>query len=324
MEELLERICLVTGASSAHEGELVQRLWAGYGEIRRVYLVGARWPSVIVKRVRPPASASLGAQSRSHARKLRSYRVEATWYERYATRCDSGCRIGQLLWSEPTAALPWLVLEDLDAAGYTARHDTPSLDGIRVCLEWLAQFHAAFVCDPGSGLWATGSYWHLETRPDELAACRDLALRAAAPQLAARLQGVRFRSLVHGDAKAANFCFTPDLSAVAAVDFQYVGTGVGVQDVAYFIDSCLDDAASVSQAAALLDHYFRNLRSALSSRAPLLDAAALEAEWRALYPTAWADFYRFLAGWAPQQYAPGRYARSLISLALSELEAGGS
>jgi Ecdysteroid kinase-like family len=324
VENLLERIRLVAHARSAREGELVQRLWAGYGEIRRVYLSGAQWPSVIVKRIRPPTSPSLEAPSgaRAHARKLRSYAVEATWYERYATRCDESCRVALLLWCERASEQPLLVLEDLDAAGYAARHDSLGRGGMRICLDWLAQFHAMFVSDPGDGLWPTGTYWHLDTRPDELAVSRDPALRAAAPELDARLQGARFRSLVHGDAKLANFCFTSGQTAVAAVDFQYVGPGVGVQDVAYFIDCCLDDRASAAHAEELLDHYFRSLRRALSIREPDLDGTALEAEWRALYPTAYADFYRFLSGWAPEHYAPGSYAQHMIALALSGRERG--
>ena len=53
----------------------------------------------------------------------------------------------------------------------------------------------------------------------------------------AELRSCPFRTLVHGDAKVANFCFDPARPAVAAVDFQYVGGGVGVQDLAYLLIS---------------------------------------------------------------------------------------
>ena len=108
---------------------------------------------------------------------------------------------------------------------------------LRACLRWLAAFHATFLGVPPESLWKVGSYWHLATRPDELEALTDTALRRAAPVLDARLNRARYRTLIHGDAKLQNFCFSTDGSAVAAVDFQYVGGGVGVKDVAYFVTS---------------------------------------------------------------------------------------
>ncbi|MET0384493.1 MAG: phosphotransferase [Polyangiales bacterium] len=296
----------------------MQRLWAGYGEICRVHLTGAQWPSVIVKQVRPPPASGVNA-GRDHARKLHSYAVETAWYERYASRCDAFCRVALLVWCEPASAQPLLVLEDLDAAGFTARRAARDHRGKLACLDWLAQLHATFMGEPGAGLWTRGTYWHLATRPDELAVTRDHALRDAAAALDTRLRAARYHTLVHGDAKVENFCFAPDASAVAAVDFQYVGQGVGVQDVAYFLGSCLDDTGLETDAPALLDHYYNSLRSALATRQPALDAGALEAEWRALYPIAWADFCRFLSGWAPDSYPLGRYDQRMKQLALSTL-----
>jgi aminoglycoside phosphotransferase (APT) family kinase protein len=108
---------------------------------------------------------------------------------------------------------------------------------------------------------------------------------------------------VHGDAKAANFCFSPDRRRVAAVDFQYVGGGCGVKDVCYLL-ACMGGWHGADEAAEarLLDFYFRELRAAIAPPAAggggEIDLDALEAEWRALYPLAAADFSRFMAGWA--------------------------
>jgi aminoglycoside phosphotransferase (APT) family kinase protein len=113
--------------------------------------------------------------------------------------------------------------------------------------------------------------------------------------------------LVHGDAKLQNFCFAEAGDAVAAVDFQYVGGGVGVKDVAYCLTSCLSPRELQRDAPRHLNAYFRELQAAVDQRrtdqtpAALPDAFdfdALEAEWRELYPVACADFYRFLLGWA--------------------------
>jgi Ser/Thr protein kinase RdoA (MazF antagonist) len=138
-------------------------------------------------------------------------------------------------------------------------------------------------------LWDVGTYWHLDTRREELAGIDDARVRAAAPELDRALRQARHQTLVHGDAKPANFCFTRDGRRVAAVDFQYVGGGPGVRDVAYLLHG-----SSRADESRALDAYFSMLRAALANDA---DANAIEDEWRSLYPTARADFERFLQGW---------------------------
>ena len=64
-----------------------------------------------------------------------------------------------------------------------------------------------------------------------------------APELDRRLRAARFQTLVHGDAKPANFCFDARRGAVAAVDFQYVGGGCGMKDVAYLLSGEREDKA---------------------------------------------------------------------------------
>ena len=46
-----------TGADKITGSSLIQSLWSGYGEIRRVKLRGGVTPSVIVKHVQPPTQA---------------------------------------------------------------------------------------------------------------------------------------------------------------------------------------------------------------------------------------------------------------------------
>ncbi len=298
--------------------EHVQSLWSGYGEIVRVTLAGGDVPSVIVKWVEPPRNAEhpRGWSGRaSHERKLRSYDVERCFYAEWspwfvASHCTATCHA-----AESTDCGGWrFILEDLDAAGYGQRRANLDSRGIDSCLRWLASFHAHFLGRAPSGLWETGTYWHLDTRPDELAALTDPQLREAAPLLDAALNGCRFTTLVHGDAKVANFCFGAD--DVAAVDFQYVGGGCGMKDFAYLLSSCLSDTECEAQAPRHLDAYFSHLRRYLDAA---VDADALEGEWRALYPAAWADFYRFLAGWAPDHWKIHRYTREMTQRALAAL-----
>ncbi|MCB9676452.1 MAG: phosphotransferase [Alphaproteobacteria bacterium] len=302
----------VTGARAAHRVARIQSLWSGWGEIVRFALDGAAVPSVVVKIVEPAASHPLGWGSGvAEARKHRSYAVEEAWYREWGSRCP--VRI-------PTAldvAQGVFVLEDLDAAGFPERaRGGGRLPDARVaaCITWLARFHAGFLGASPDGLWPDGTYWHLETRPDELAAMPEGALKRAAGPIDARLRGATHRTVVHGDAKVANFCFGP--SGVAAVDFQYVGGGVGVQDLAYFLGSAFDDAQLEHVAERWVDAYFDALRGA--------GGGAAEAEWRALLPFAWADFERFLAGWAPEHWKRGGYADARTQEALDALGVTGS
>jgi fructose-1,6-bisphosphatase/inositol monophosphatase family enzyme len=136
----------------------------------------------------------------------------------------------------------------------------------------------------------------LATRPEELAHIEGTRLHRFAGLLDARLRCGGFSTLVHGDAKLANFLFTEDHTRVAAVDFQYVGRGAAIKDVAYFVGSCLDGSECERREPELLKVYFDALRPCLSNG---VDAQALEEEWRSLYPAAWADFERFMSGWSP-------------------------
>jgi hypothetical protein len=327
--ELAALIARGTGAARVELSEPVQELWNGYGEIRRATLVGASVRSVIVKWVVPPAASRLdAAEARSHRRKLRSYEVERAFYRRYAGRCGPSARVAAALHVASIGERTLLVLEDLDAAGFDLRRHRVSPGELVACLRWLARFHARFLGVKPEALWNAGTYWHLATRPDELAAVRDAAVRRAAPLIDARLNGARFRTLVHGDAKLQNFCFAAAGDAVAAVDFQYVGAGVGVKDVAYYLSSCLTPRELEREAPRHLDSYFRELRDALTdaladpAKAPFVthtELAALEAEWRELYPLACADFYRFLLGWAGGAEARDAYLEAVTRGVLAKL-----
>lgn len=329
--DLVSRLRTLLNAPRGEISQRIQSLWSGYGAIFRFDLgAGATGPAgapVIVKCVAPPTvrhhprgfSGDVG-----HERKLASYRVESEWYRTYARRTTSACRVPEALHVIEEDDTWLFVLEDLDGAGFPARRSGAQRAELGACLGWLAEFHARFFAEPGDGLWEVGTYWHLSTRPDELQSMHDRKLRDHAGAIDERLNRARHQTLVHGDAKLANFCFSerrgPD-PRVAAVDFQYVGRGVGVKDVAYFLSSCLDEGQLERKADELLDEYFHALRTALGVHAPNVDSALLEREWRGLYPFAWADFMRFLVGWAPDHYKIHGYSKRMTELALRELGA---
>lgn len=303
---LAARVARLVGASQVTLEERLQSLWGGYGELWRAKVDGS--VSVIVKHVQPPPND----RSLSHRRKLRSYAVEEAFYRLHAARAAAtpGCRVPLPLGllSETSS---WLfVLEDLDGRGFFERRARVNAVELAQGLRWLARFHALFMNETPSHLWPVGTYWQLGTRPDELRAMRHDALQRAAPSLDAKLNQARFKTLVHGDAKLENMCFSPG-GEVALVDFQYAGGGVGVKDVAYFLHGCLTARQCEAELPSYLDDYFRELRLALTQGGSIGAASEIEREWRELFPLAWLDFYRFLLGWAPGQFDRDPYSERL-------------
>jgi hypothetical protein len=315
MNEYFRSILLQrTGASSLFEKEVIQELWSGYGKIMRVGLVNASVESVVVKHVKLPIyknhprgwNTDIG-----HQRKLKSYKVEAAWYETYSI--NSAARLPKCLAIETQDDEMLMVLEDLDEAGYPLRKTALIWEEIAQCLAWLAKFHASYLRKVPNGLWEVGSYWHLKTRPQELAVLDDQELKEAALFIDEKLNTCEFKTFVHGDAKLANFCFAKD-SKVAGVDFQYVGGGCGMKDVAYFIGSCLDERECERLEAQILDTYFQYFQNEMKER-----NEALETEWRSLYRVAWADFYRFLKGWSPDHWKINSYSEHVTAEVIKNL-----
>lgn len=311
-----------TNATGAHREARIQSLWSGYGEIVRIKLTGSSINTIVLKAIdlSEDMDHPRGWNSDlSHQRKVRSYEVERNWYRQYANQCDDACRVPHCFGTYVFGQKQWIVLEDLDEAGFEVRCEYLSVDEAMLCLRWLAALHAKFLSHDGVGLWEQGSYWHLQTRPDELAAMTNSALQTAAISLDAALTQCEYQTLVHGDAKLANFCFSEDMQRVAAVDFQYVGRGCGMKDVAYFLGSCLDEATCECFEGELLQTYFNALDQALITYRKQVDFASLESQWRELYPVAWTDFYRFLQGWSPSHRKINRYTVAMCEKALEQL-----
>ena len=315
-------ICSISGASAMEVTEIIQELWSGYGQILRIRLEGGFPSTVIAKHVRMPTTENHPHDwnsNLSHQRKLKSYQIETAWYRHWSRLSGSDCRIPELLAFDQHDGEIILILEDLNAAGYPARFTSLSRIQLKNCLDWLAHFHATHMGAKPGELWETGTYWHLATRSEELKALDDLPLKNAASAIDSILNNARYQTIVHGDAKLANFCFSESGDQVAAVDFQYVGGGCGMKDLAYFIGSCLNESACAQQESELLDHYFATLRNGLTSKHPNIDPAAVEAEWRALFPLAWTDFHRFIKGWSPSHRKINSYSERIAREVIATL-----
>jgi len=315
MNEYFRSIILQsTGASSLFEKEMIQELWSGYGKIMRIGLENASVDSVVVKHVKIPVYKNHPRGWNSdigHQRKVKSYKVETTWYDQYSK--NSIARLPQCLAIETKDDEVLMVLEDLDEAGYPFRKNVVTWEEIAECLAWLAKFHASYLGKIPEGLWEVGTYWHLETRPQELAVLDDQRLREAAPIIDEKLNTCEYKTFVHGDAKLANFCFGQD-GQVGGLDFQYVGGGCGMKDVVYFIGSCLNESECERLEAQILDTYFEYLQRELKER-----NEALETEWRSLYKLAWADFHRFLKGWSPGHWKINSYSERITAEVMNNL-----
>jgi thiamine kinase-like enzyme len=212
-----------------------------------------------------------------------------------------------------------MVLEDLDASGFEGRRSFVNHREWQACVRWLAAFHAENLDATMSGLWETGTYWHLETRPDELERMDDPSLKQAASSIDQKLKDSKFLTLVHGDAKLANFCFSLDGSKVAVVDYQYVGGGCGMKDLAYFVGSCFRDEQAEEIEEEVLDHYFSQLSKSLVKIKSPVRVDELKEDWRPLYRVAWADFHRFMKGWSPGHWKLSDYSERVTREVIRDL-----
>lgn len=323
MDKQIKKVILeASGAHDLFEIEKIQDLWSGYGQIVRYGLRQSSRSTIVLKHIRLPKQSHHPRgwnTDLSHRRKVRSYEVEVAWYRRWSKYCHDQCRIPKCLAYKQHGGETWIVLEDLNNAGFEERRRSVSLQEMKVCLSWLANFHATFMNEKPEGLWDTGTYWHLETRPEELEALKDTALKNAAQRIDQKLQESPYQTFVHGDAKLANFCFSQDGQKVAAVDFQYVGGGCGMKDLAYFVGSCLQGEECEKVENEILDHYFAILREALKNKDKEVDIDKLEANWRVLYPVAWTDFHRFIKGWSPGHWKINSYSERMARKVLESL-----
>ena len=311
----------VTQSSACEEIEIIQSLWSGYGKISRYKLVDSSMSTVVVKCISLNQSSSHPRgwnTDNSHNRKVKSYQVETNWYENWNLLCNFECRTPKFLGSFSAGENQWIILEDLDVE-FPLRKQHLVLSEVKTCLRWLANFHGVFMGQKPANLWQVGTYWHLATRPEEFEKIEHQELKLKAHQIDELLNRCTYQTIVHGDAKVANFCFAKSGSKVAAVDFQYVGGGCEMKDVAYFLGSCLSSDECEAHNETLLDDYFAELQKALGNTKADIDFNELEQEWRSLFPIAWTDFTRFLLGWMPSHQKVNNYSRNVMQSVLAGL-----
>ncbi|WP_261886629.1 phosphotransferase [Vibrio pomeroyi] len=347
--EFYQKIATSLGCQQGFDVHVIQRLWGGYGELVRLVFAkdnSASMNSVIVKHVALPDKAEhpKGWNTKlSHQRKVHSYQVETAWYQSFTQQWDERCPMPVGLHCE-LAENEWLiVMQDLADIGFplTSQFDVlaasdesvvkgtqPRYTSVEIkqrnaCLKWLAHFHAKHIHidrERSASLWQVGTYWHLDTRPDELNALADFPLKNQAQNIDRLLRECSYQTLVHGDAKLANFCFDSESENAAAVDFQYVGNGCAMKDVALFMSSAIRPQDCAELEPQVLDTYFQHLKEALAHYQPQLSFDDVEKTWRPMFYVAWADFQRFVKGWSPEHWKINPYTEQLTQAVVQQLE----
>jgi hypothetical protein len=319
-DALSERVLETTGAKQIENTRVIQALWKGHGHVLRLKLMSGAYTSVVLKLVNRMSDDCIqGEDAESLERKKRSYLIERNWYQMTQQDKSLNCRFPRFLASGSLAQTDWLLLDDLAQAGYSLQKRELNPTEISACVSWLAHFHVRFLGQAPHKLWPMGTYWHWATRQKEWQRMSDLPLKKAAYLIDQKLNQAHYQTWLHGDAKPANFCFSNQGSDVAAVDFQYIGGGCGMKDLAYFLSACLSEKECPERLPVYVDEYFKVFKQALESEHANIDFIALEKEWRALFPLAWTDFYRFLLGWMPTNTRAMPYSQKLAEKVVAQL-----
>ena len=297
----------------------IASLWARMGSVYQLSAKTKRSDvSIVAKRVElSRVCSSIGDQ-----RKKDSYDVEAAFYSRgHAERLlSAGAIVPTPLHVETSRGENVTICMTQLEGRSSHRGDSAAF------VSWLAKLHAAYWgserADAAveSGLQAQGTYWHLDTRPEEHARMGSGGwigrLKLAARAIDLRLKADPMQAVCHGDAKGANilYCTGEGGEAVPLVyDFQYCGKGCVAKDLAYFFNV----EASASEEQALLRRYHAELSGLLRAQGD--SPPSLEALQEA-HEIALADWRRFsevgLGGWGD-----GRATRRVVAL-LDRLDGG--
>jgi Phosphotransferase enzyme family len=260
----------------------VCQLWAG---MRHIYELTFGSTSLIGKCVDPDPDQ---VKSMGGHRKATSYKVEAHFYYLYAINVinDHGLQLPRPHYVEHNGDRTTICMSKLERSSSHSSGESIAAD-----IAWLAKLHAATWGHDAEGLQPIGSYWYLDTRPDEHASmpCKEWQgrLKRAARAIDSRLQRDPMQCIIHGDAKETNMLWCN--GEMAMCDFQYCGKGPPTRDLAYFLCTSTDS----DEEAALLHIYYEELTKRLPDAATKPSLGQLNESLELAY----CDFVRFMSGW---------------------------
>jgi thiamine kinase-like enzyme len=254
----------------------------------------------VVKHVAPPRSQ----QSSGDRRKADSYQVEANFYDKLAPLLiQSGLSLPEPFLVERDSGKARNEIVNCMSFVESKSSDLSDKASMKAVLTWLATLHASYwgaekvdTIVEQVGLQQIGSYWHLDTRPDEHASMRSKGwegrLKRAARAIDDRLKRDPLQCIIHGDAKDANVLFSKNKNGKVVVtlcDFQYCGEGPPSKDLAYFFCS----SVSLDDETAALEFYFEQL----TKRLPTDVTPPSMEQMNDSLELAYCDYYRFMSGW---------------------------
>lgn len=297
----------ITSVSSTSH---IASLWAGMGQIIRLQCQTSSGTkkSIIAKHIKCKNPRSFGDK-----RKAASYHVEAAFYSTYSAElsdkhiCCKGLHVEDESDGKNGEAEITIVMTPLP-------HNTihcMSGDAAKAAVRSVARLHAHFWGQAKSdaavenGLLASqGTYWYLDTRPDEYDGMPRHGLsgklKKAARSIDEALKSHPYQTVCHGDLKSCNMSMSDDPRYVTLVDFQYVGKACCAKDLAYLFvcGMDLDDDFEERQEGEMLQLYIDELKGNGvgsddfgDSPLPTIDGL------RDALDLAYCDLYRWMLGW---------------------------
>lgn len=230
----------------------------------------------------------------------------------------SGEKRGQLSSNQVHAAIRWLAKFHC----YPWRMQVkPAKDRLLLPPLAEAKFRESEEIQIPRSIWLNGGYTYLATRRTEfsfladnfdsewsLAFCTSDGTMSVAERVADFFapRGRAFESFIHGDVKAENLFSTKSGEDVAFFDFQYIGMGIGVSDLAklftcavplHMLTECKlplpNELAMQPPELALLKQYHQILVEGHNKKHDQYEFSDLQRHWE----TALVDWCRFQASW---------------------------
>lgn len=250
----------------------IATLWGGMGSIVRLECQANNSNdniTIIAKRIRCSNPRSFGDK-----RKAASYQVEASFYGSDACLELSEkhiCCKGLHTDNDGNGTITILMKPLPNPSLYSMEGDVA-----KAAVRSVARLHAFFWGNAKStkavediGLAPQGTYWYLDTRPDEyeyMDGRRGISrkLKQAAFGIDRALKEHEYQTICHGDLKACNMSMSTDPSYVTFVDFQYLGRACPAKDLAYLfvcgmdIDSDFEDRQEEELLSLYIDELAAN------------------------------------------------------------------